>query len=426
MSAKHGHLQAENFNRCRAETRGGHPPREPTTDAEANFMHQAAVLCAKVWPATGRTKRRGKWRTKVPSFHSFKEETTLKIAFGALLLACLSSAALGDQRPIGFQSSTLPDPHNNRALEMVVWYPGATTAAARLIGDDAVFVGASAVHKAPPAPGGHPLVVLSHGYRGNWSNQSWLASALAHKGYIVAAINHPGTTTHDRSPQAAARLWQRPVDLRRVIDSVMGQPQTFGRVDKDRIAVLGHSLGGWTALEVAGARFDPDRFARDCKTHSQLSSCSVYKAINPESIPDSKVSLGADWRDKRITAVVTLDIGLSRGFTDASLAALPVPTLVIAAGAPSEDLPAELESADLAKRLPAATNRYVEIKDASHFTFLSLCKPGAVAMLEEEVPGDGIICRDGDGARPREEIQQQITSLIADFLQSAAYKKDGT
>jgi hypothetical protein len=33
------------------------------------------------------------------------------------------------------------------------------------------------------------------------------------------------------------------------------------------------------------------------------------------------------------------------------------------------------------------------------------------------VPGDGIICGDGDAARPREEIQQQVTALISEFLQ---------
>lgn len=74
--------------------------------------------------------------------------------------------------------------------------------------------------------------------------------------------------------------------------------------------------------------------------------------------------------------------------------------------------------ANLAKRLPPASSRYVEISDASHFSFLSVCKPGAHAMLEEDVPGDGIICQDGDSARPRQVIQQQITSQIAEFLQA--------
>ena len=363
---------------------------------------------------------------RLPCTRLIKEETTLKkIAFGALLLTWLTTIALADENPVGFQASTLPDSHNDRALEMVVWYPSATTATTQLIGDDVVFVGASAVRDAPPAAGKHPLLVLSHGYRGNWSNQIWLASALAHRGYIVAAINHPGTTTHDRSPQAAAQLWQRPVDVSRAIDSVTTQPEKFGLVANDRIAVVGHSLGGMTALEIAGARFDPDRFAHDCKALPQLASCTVYGKINPASTSESKAALAADLRDKRVTAVVTLDLGLSRGLTDESLVALPVPTLVIAAGVPSHDLPAELESANLAKRLPAASSRYVEISDASHFSFLSVCKPGAEVLLEEEVPGDGIICRDGDGdgARSREVIQQQVTSLIDEFLQSSIYKE---
>lgn len=340
----------------------------------------------------------------------------MKAAFGLLLLFSLSASALADVNPVGFQSFTLPDMQHDRALEMVVWYPSATTAKTQLIADDVVFAGASAVRNAPPSAGQHPLVVLSHGFRGNWSNQTWLASALARMGYIVAAVNHPGTTTHDRSPQAAAQLWQRPVDLSRVIDAIVTQPKRFGMVAERRIAVVGHSLGGWTALEAVGARFAPDRFALDCKSHPQLSSCTVYQQMNPESAPESKAKLTADWRDKRITAVVTLDLGLSRGLTDESLAALPVPALVIAAGVPSQELPAQLESANLAKRLPQTSSHYVEINDASHFSFLAVCKPGAQALLEEEVPGDGIICRDGDGGRSRGLIQQQITSLITEFL----------
>ena len=340
----------------------------------------------------------------------------MKTALAALFLTCLTTNALADDNPIGFQASTLPDAHNERPLEMVVWYPSATTATAQLTADTSVFVGALAVSNAPPAAGEHPLVVLSHGFGGNWGKQAWLASALAHAGYIVAAVKHPGTTSQDRSPQAAAQLWQRPVDLSRAIEAVMAQPEQFGVVAKRRIAVVGHSLGGWTALEIAGARFDPDRFAQDCDAHPKLASCTVYQEINPASTPASKARLAADLRDKRVTAIVSLDLGLSRGFTDESLAALPVPSLVIAAGVPSEELPAQLESADLAKRLPQASTRYVEISDATHFSFMSVCKPGAVALIEEASPGDGMICRDGDGARPREVIQQQVTSLITEFL----------
>lgn len=340
----------------------------------------------------------------------------MKAPLAALLLMCLSAPVFAGDDPVGFQTTTLPDTHNNRPLEMAVWYPATTTAQPKLIADNLVFIGVLAVPDAAPTPGKHPLVVLSHGYGGNWGKQAWLASALARQGYIVAAVNHPGTTSQDRSAEAAAQLWQRPKDLSRAIDALLAQPEPFGAVDSGRIAVVGHSLGGWTVMETAGARFDPALFARDCSAHPTLVACTAYREMNPEGTPNGKAQLAADLSDKRVSAVVSLDLGLSRGFTDASLAALPVRALVIAAGVPSADLPAQMESADMAKRLPKASTQYVEIQDANHFSFMSQCKPGAAAVLDADVPGDSIICQDGEGARPRPVIQQQITTLITQFL----------
>ena len=66
------------------------------------------------------------------------------------------------------------------------------------------------------------------------------------------------------------------------------------------------------------------------------------------------------------------------------------------------------------------------ISDACHFSVLSQCKPDAQALHEKEVPGDGIIGVDGDSARPRGLIHQQITSLISEFLvPSSGYKAVG-
>lgn len=138
--------------------------------------------------------------------------------------------------------------------------------------------------------------------------------------------------------------------------------------------------------------------------------------MNPTGVADGKAQLAADLSDKRVAAVVSLDLGLSRGMTDASLAALAVPALVIAGGVPSEDMAVGLESADLARRLPKASTQYVEISDASHFSFMAQCKPGAAAILDEDMPGDSMICRDGEAGRTRAQIQQQVITLISAFL----------
>lgn len=88
----------------------------------------------------------------------------MKTTLTALLLIGSAMHAFADTKPIGFKNISVPDAQ--RPLQIVVWYPAATTANPELIHDDAVFFGALAVPDAPAASGEHPLVVLSHGYGG--------------------------------------------------------------------------------------------------------------------------------------------------------------------------------------------------------------------------------------------------------------------
>ncbi|RBH59247.1 MULTISPECIES: alpha/beta fold hydrolase [Pseudomonas] len=340
----------------------------------------------------------------------------MKTLCAALLLMVMTATAQAKDAQVGFQETVIPDTDHGRPLNLVVWYPTTAVGETQLIGDNPAFIGVQALPNAAPATGEHPLVVISHGYGGNWINQTWLASALARQGYIVAAPNHPGTTSRDRTQPAASELWRRPADISRVIDAITAQPKRFGGVANHKIAVIGHSLGGWTALEIGGARFDPQRFAEDCTAHPVLAGCKVYQDIQAGATAESRQRLSRNLSDPRVAAIVSLDLGLSRGFTDKSLADLHRPVLVIAAGWPSEELPARLESADLARRLPQASVRYLEISDATHFSFMAPCKPGAVQLIEQNDPGDGIICRDGDGGRPRALIQQQVLGVISEFL----------
>ncbi|MEE3650619.1 MULTISPECIES: alpha/beta hydrolase family protein [unclassified Brenneria] len=134
----------------------------------------------------------------------------------------------------------------DRKLDVAVLYPTLSSQRATLIGDNPAFFGLSAIENAEPESGIHPLVVISHGYGGSWRNQLWLAHALVQKGYIVAAPNHPGTTTAEMDDGIAASLWLRPDDLSRVITAVQ-QRRDVGNVAPEHIAVVGHSLGGWTS-----------------------------------------------------------------------------------------------------------------------------------------------------------------------------------
>jgi predicted dienelactone hydrolase len=341
------------------------------------------------------------------------------VGFVFVAATVLLPAQIGSPAPaagqVGFRQFQLPKSDKGRKVEVAVWYPTTSKRAATVVGQNVIFVGQLVCKDAPIAAGRHSLVMLSHGYSGNWTNQSWLAEALVHRGYVVAAVNHPGTTTLDMDVAAGAQMWERPRDVSRAIDALTQDPPWSDVVSTGRVAAIGHSFGGWTVIELAGGRFDPTLFEADCKNHEILASCQVYRRIGAGKDTAARSALGQNLRDPRIQAVISLDLGLARGFDPDSLAHVNVPVLVIGAAAPNPQVPAELESRHLFELLPVASARYVEIAGAAHFSFLPICRPGAAALLAEDSPEDVVVCLDREGAS-RETIHRQTASEIIHFL----------
>lgn len=338
-----------------------------------------------------------------------------KFALSAWMLAglCLHLPLVHAAELIGFREVTLADASQQRLLHVALWYPTTTTAPLLPSAANPIFQGVATIKDAAPSGSAHPLVVLSHGYRGNWRNLSWLVSSLVDQGYIVAAPDHPGTTTFDQRPAEAAKLWERPRDLSRVIDRLTRDNTLAGPVDPQRIAAIGHSLGGWTVTALAGARYSPQRYLEECRLHPNPRLCQIAPELGITA--HNQGQLSADLRDPRVKAVVALDLGFARGFTPESLSTLHTPVLVLGAGVNIADMPVEEESGYLNAHLASPPSRYEVLANASHFSFMQVCKPGAVALLKEEAPGDEIICRDGD-AGDRQGIHRQVAKLIGDFL----------
>lgn len=331
------------------------------------------------------------------------------LLFTSLLFHSSSAIASG----VGVTQVTLTD-NPSRPLNTAIWYPARDASDTTLIGDNPAFIGTQVIKDADIQSGTFPVILLSHGYRGNWRNQNWLATKLASKGYIVAAADHPGTTSFDHSPKQAAKWWERPRDVSRILDYLLSAPPWKQSANAENVTAIGHSLGGWTVMQLAGAKMDRPTFEANCLNYPNPRTCGLAEELGLDEVQAAEPN-NKDLSDPRIQRVVSLDLGLARSFSIVSLNAIKVPTLILAAGTDIGDLPQALESGYIAEHVPLNSRRYKVYEKATHFSFIQGCKPGAIAMLNEEVPGDGIICKDGIGTS-RDQLHQLFFNDIVNFL----------
>jgi predicted dienelactone hydrolase len=331
------------------------------------------------------------------------------VAFAAI---SLTSAAAAD--PIaGYDRFEIAAPHRAAPVAASVWYPVGTPIYRGLIGDNAVFEGTPAYVGAAIAQGQFPLVLLSHGSGGNMDNLSWLSSRLALRGAMVLAVNHPGSTSGDSSPRRSVRLTERAADLRAALDHVLAD-DTFARhIDRSRIAALGFSLGGATALNLVGAQTDRGLYREYCDQLGDQAVDCVFFAKGGVDFDNLPAAFEGQMRDPRIGAAIAIDPGLTYAFTDASVAAMDLPVLLVNLGGEERWKAGDVGAggSNLVGRLPRV--EYATASPANHFTFLALCKPSGRERLAEE--RDDPVCDDPAGT-DRAAIHEEIVERIAEFL----------
>lgn len=185
--------------------------------------------------------------------------------------------------PVGVVTLNSKDALRERELPLEIWYPADPSQHGRDLdpASQATYqpmpaaapLAQAAVRDVPSAPGPHPVVAFSHGFAGHRCQSTFLCTHLASHGYVVVAPDHVGNTTVDVMTQAMQILQQkgtmpgpdemlhriqeiadlRPGDVGHALDQVLsGGVALLGEVDASRVAVTGHSFGGWTTLMTAG------------------------------------------------------------------------------------------------------------------------------------------------------------------------------
>jgi serine/threonine protein kinase/predicted dienelactone hydrolase len=116
-----------------------------------------------------------------------------------------------------------------------------------------------------------PVIIFSPGYGGTRENYGYLGRGWATAGYVVIVATHAGSDNIalrenllrgvENPSQAFANQSLRTGDVHFLISSLKEiehqMPPIKGKLDRKRIGVAGHSMGGGTALLMAGATAAP-------------------------------------------------------------------------------------------------------------------------------------------------------------------------
>jgi pimeloyl-ACP methyl ester carboxylesterase len=141
--------------------------------------------------------------------------------------------------------------------------------------------------------GPHPVVVFLHGYPGNERNLD-LAQAVRRAGYHALYFDYRGSWG-----SGGTFGFQNALDDVAAVLAWLRAPETRTRfgVDAGRIALVGHSMGAWLALESAAAdsgvactvsldAWNLGAFGRDAREHPEHDPGAYFRqTTDPESGP---------------------------------------------------------------------------------------------------------------------------------------------
>ena len=366
--------------------------------------------------------------------HFFHRRALLILALLSLLPGSIAFAAKKEkkQEPIlhsvGFSYRQFPAPEgynwrgsDDGALSGVIWYPSENGADQRdqYIGppDAPLFYAGRAAKDAALAPafGKFPLVALSHGTGGSALQMAWLGTWLAARGYIVVAVNHPGNNAvTGYTPQGFVEGWERAKDISTVIGDMLEDPRFGAKIDPDRIGAAGFSYGGYTMIELAGARTDfkgllawCDEKKGNCDPPEMPDLLEKFNAMKQQPDVQKAVQHSGDSnRDPRVRAVFAIAPAVARAFPPQNLQTITIPVEIVAGAADSIAPPAQ-NAQFFAANIPGAKLTILP-GGVGHYTFLDVgTETGKKRLPQLFVDNAGV---------DREAVHKQVAEMAARFF----------
>jgi predicted dienelactone hydrolase len=192
-----------------------------------------------------------------------------------------------------------------------------------------------------------PLVVMSPGLGGDRSFLTYLARHLASHGFPVVAVEHPRSNRASLSDRPVSldlgqlmppsEFLDRPQDIRFVLDRLAsGDGDLRVPLDTDNVVAIGHSLGGYTVLALAGAELRLDDLREVCGDTPEASrSYRQWLGKAPADLLQCTATQLSgnrkNLRDRRIQGAIALNPVVGELFGDKGLDRLDTPVAIVAA-----------------------------------------------------------------------------------------------
>ena len=314
--------------------------------------------------------------------------------------------ACADAFEAGFVTLTLTDPVEGGPMQVIVVYPTRSAAGTTTLDPFTI----AAKRDATPAPGSYPLIVFSHGASGTNLGHHDSLTALARAGFVAAAVEHPRDNFRDDSGFATdLQMIGRPHHIVALIDGLLADPAMGPLIDKNRIGMVGHSAGGYTALLIAGA---VPNFALAREYRAAIEKNPALQSALQRADAAGRQRRKPDLEyisDPRVRALVLWAPGFGYAFDKDALSKVHVPILLYR---PSKDVivPHPWGAERIAEFLPTRPDYHV-IEGAGHFVFFAPC-PWMLSLTARQ------ICTDPPGI-DRAAIHERLNAeMIAFFRQS--------
>ena len=182
-----------------------------------------------------------------------------------------------------------------------------------------------------------PLVVIAPGLNTDMNALLYAGKHLASHGYAVASLNFPFTSStalqaivKGTGAIPAPNTWYgQPLSVSELIDQV--QQRWGDRVNTDQVGAMGQSLGGYTVTALAGASLDWDHLVKGCAPMQDPDTVVLNPAVVWQCVAPGKVVPRQSFRDPRVKVVLAINPVTNPIFSAQSMAAIAVPSLMIAA-----------------------------------------------------------------------------------------------